>query len=162
MKQNFYKKIVDGSLSEGLEIRSNLEACNPGINLDNKEELDKLGYVKYVYTPEPTDNHNAAKKYVSNDTELEDGSWKNSWSLEDVSLNEQQQQENIVAGFRMLRADRDFFLQRTDHWALQDTSEMTDEMKAYRQALRDLPSNTTDPWNVEWPKDPTDPDGTKY
>ena len=112
MKQNFYKKIVDGSLSEGLEIRSNLEACNPGINLDNKEELDKLGYVKYVYTPEPTDNHNAAKKYVSNDTELEDGSWKNSWSLEDVSLNEQQQQENIVAGFRMLRADRDFFLQR--------------------------------------------------
>jgi hypothetical protein len=162
MKQNFYKKIVDGSLSEGLEIRSNLEACNPGINLDNKEELDKLGYVKYVYTPEPTDNHNAAKKYVSNDTELEDGSWKNSWSLEDVSLNEQQQQENIVAGFRMLRADRDFFLQRTDHWALQDTSEMTDEMKAYRQALRDLPGNTTDPFNVEWPQDPTDPDGTKY
>ena len=103
-----------------------------------------------------------AKKYVSNDVELEEGVWQNVWSLEDVELTDEEQEANIEAGFRMLRKDRDFYLMRTDHWALQDTSEMSDEMKAYRQALRDLPENTTDPFNVEWPSDPTDPDGTKY
>jgi len=163
MQDYFYKKIVDGvPSSEGLELRSNIQTCNPKVNLDDKEELNNLGYCKYIFTPEPTDNHNMAKKYVSNDVELEEGVWQNVWSLEDVELTEEEQEANIEAGFRMLRKDRDFYLMRTDHWALQDTSEMSDEMKAYRQALRDLPSNTTDPFNIEWPSDPTDPDGTKY
>ncbi len=163
MKQEtFYKKLQDGSPSGNLEVRSNIETCNPGVNLDDATELANLGYCKYLYTPEPTDNHNMAKKYVSNDVEVEDGLWKNSWSLEDVTLTADEQTANREAGFRMLRADRDFFLQRTDHWALSDTGTMTSEMSAYRQALRDLPSNTTDPFDVTWPIDPTDPNGTKY
>jgi len=158
----FYKKLEDGIPTGNLEIRDNLKYIYPNIDLNNAEDLAEIGYCKYQHTPEPTDNHNATKKYVSSDVEISDGVWKNTWSLEDVDLTAEQIEKNNEVGFRLLRADRDFYLRRTDHWGLEDTPEMTDEMKAYREALRDLPSNTIDPWNIEWPSDPTDPDGTKY
>ena len=55
--------------------------------------------------------------------------------------------------FKLLRADRDRLLAETDYLALTDVT-LTDEMTAYRQALRDLPANTTDPANPVWPTKP--------
>ena len=52
-----------------------------------------------------------------------------------------------------LREKRDRLLADTDWWAVSDRT-MTDEERAYRQALRDLPSNTTDPANPVWPEKP--------
>lgn len=162
MEQKFYKKLENNIPTGNLEIRSNIQSCHPGKNLDDMDVLAELGYCIYYHTPEPS-NLNLAKKYVSSDTEIESGVWKNSWSLEDVELDsEEQRAENLRIGFAQLRANRNYYLQLTDHYALSDGAEMTDEIRAYRQALRDLPSNTTDPWNVTWPIDPTDPDGTKY
>jgi len=37
---------------------------------------------------------------------------------------------------------------------------MSEARTAYRQALRDLPSNTTDPFNVTWPINPDCPPNT--
>ncbi|MEK9986124.1 MAG: phage tail assembly chaperone [Opitutae bacterium] len=53
-----------------------------------------------------------------------------------------------------LRADRNQLLAETDYLALSDST-LTDEMRTYRQALRDLPANTTDPSNPVWPIKPT-------
>ena len=53
-----------------------------------------------------------------------------------------------------LRAERNRLLAETDYLALSDVT-LTDEMRAYRQALRDLPSNTSDPANPVWPTKPT-------
>lgn len=52
-----------------------------------------------------------------------------------------------------LRTIRDLKLFETDYLALTDGT-LTDDMKAYRQALRDLPANTTDPANPVWPTKP--------
>jgi len=52
-----------------------------------------------------------------------------------------------------LRAERDRLLAETDWWAVSDRT-MSDEQIAYRQALRDLPANTTDPANPVWPTKP--------
>lgn len=41
-----------------------------------------------------------------------------------------------------------------DRWAVY-TSEQQAAWSAYRQALRDLPQNTTDPFNPVWPVAPT-------
>lgn len=41
-----------------------------------------------------------------------------------------------------LRRQRDAKLAETDYWGVSDTSEMTAEQIAYRQALRDLPANS--------------------
>ena len=32
---------------------------------------------------------------------------------------------------------------------------MTDEQKAYRKALRDLPATQSDPFNITWPTKPS-------
>ena len=52
-----------------------------------------------------------------------------------------------------LRSRRQVLLCETDYLALADAT-LTDEMRAYRQALRDLPANTTDPANPVWPVKP--------
>jgi len=55
--------------------------------------------------------------------------------------------------FTKLRYQRNRLLAETDYLALADAT-LTDEMRAYRQALRDLPANTSDPANVVWPTKP--------
>ena len=55
--------------------------------------------------------------------------------------------------WRFLRDKRDTLLQQTDVWALTDRS-ITDAQKKYRQDLRDLPANTSDPAK---PTSPTKP-----
>ena len=52
-----------------------------------------------------------------------------------------------------LRQRRNQLLAETDYLALADST-LTDEMRAYRQALRDLPANTEDPANPVWPTKP--------
>jgi hypothetical protein len=52
-----------------------------------------------------------------------------------------------------LRRKRDLLLAKTDWWASSDRTITTEEI-AYRQALRDLPANTTDPTNPTWPTKP--------
>lgn len=49
-----------------------------------------------------------------------------------------------------LRAERNRRLAETDYLALVDAT-LTNDIKTYRQALRDLPANTTDPANTVWP-----------
>jgi len=53
-----------------------------------------------------------------------------------------------------LRSKRNQLLTETDYLALSDVT-MTDEMRTYRQALRDLPANTEDPANPVWPTKPS-------
>jgi hypothetical protein len=52
-----------------------------------------------------------------------------------------------------LRRQRNQLLNETDYLALADST-LTDEMRDYRQALRDLPANTVDPANPVWPTKP--------
>ena len=52
-----------------------------------------------------------------------------------------------------LRQQRNRLIAETDYLALSDST-LTTEMAAYRQALRDLPANTTDPANPVWPVKP--------
>ena len=72
-------------------------------------------------------------------------------SAEDVAAREKQ--HNALAPIR-LRAERDRLLAETDVYALADLTH-TDEMRAYRQALRDLPANTSDLNNPTWPTKPS-------
>ena len=56
--------------------------------------------------------------------------------------------------FEELRRMRNIKLAETDWSALPDRPEMSDAMRSYRQALRDLPANTSDPFDVTWPTAP--------
>tara|TARA_R100001015_G_C4578379_1_gene135285 strand:+ start:616 stop:966 length:351 start_codon:yes stop_codon:yes gene_type:complete len=55
--------------------------------------------------------------------------------------------------WKVLRQIRDKKLFETDWMANSDVT-MSDAWKTYRQALRDLPANTSDPANPTWPTKP--------
>ena len=52
-----------------------------------------------------------------------------------------------------LRTKRTQLLSDTDYLALSDAT-LSEDMRTYRQALRDLPANTSDPANPTWPTKP--------
>jgi hypothetical protein len=64
-------------------------------------------------------------------------------------------ERDVLPGLQLeqLRAKRNQLLTETDYLALVDST-LTDEMQAYRQALRDLPANTVDPADPVWPTKP--------
>ena len=63
---------------------------------------------------------------------------------------------DVLPGLQLeqLRAKRNQLLAETDYLGLPDLGGFSAEMTAYRQALRDLPANTSDPANVVWPTKP--------
>jgi hypothetical protein len=67
-------------------------------------------------------------------------------------------QAKLDAAWTQLRAERNARLAQSDWVALSDahlSQDKKDAWFAYRQALRDLPDEVTDPTQVEWPLDPT-------
>lgn len=65
-----------------------------------------------------------------------------------------QQQNAVSRAWEQLRIQRNGRLAECDWTVLSDTPTSTAAWKVYRQALRDLPSNTTDPYNPVWPTPP--------
>ena len=81
--------------------------------------------------------------------------------LVDMTSEEQTEIENMQKAFdptveqwQDLRSQRNSLLASTDHFALADST-LSDDMKTYRQSLRDLPANTSDPANPTWPTKPS-------
>ena len=65
---------------------------------------------------------------------------------------------NLEWHWTALRTQRNQLLQQSDWVALSDAHLSQDKKDAwftYRQALRDLPDETTNPLEAEWPLDPT-------
>lgn len=52
-----------------------------------------------------------------------------------------------------VRQERNSLIEETDYLALSDNT-MTSDMQTYRQALRDIPSQSGFPTNVTWPTKP--------
>ena len=63
--------------------------------------------------------------------------------------------EDREFSLQRLRIDRDRLLQSSDWTQVPDAPVDQAAWAAYRQQLRDLPSTTTDPFNVQWPKSPS-------
>ena len=77
---------------------------------------------------------------------------------ETVTVTVQAQKDAKVAADRAAREaaerdTRDTLLKETDHFALSDVT-MTDAMRTYRQALRDVPQQSEFPNNITWPTKP--------
>jgi len=67
-------------------------------------------------------------------------------------------QDQINAEWAMLRNIRNISLKSCDFTQLADaplTAEKKTEWLSYRQALRDLPQNTVNPFDVTWPTQPS-------
>jgi len=74
-----------------------------------------------------------------------DGNW--------IPLVEPTNEEKTKAAWFKLRAIRNNLLKKTDWMAGSDVT-MSEAWKTYRQELRDLPANTSDPTNPTYPTKP--------
>jgi hypothetical protein len=75
-----------------------------------------------------------------------------------LQADPQKVQANIATAWVALRTERNTKLTACDWTQFRDsplTIDKQDLWVNYRQALRDLPSNTTDPTNVSWPAPPS-------
>ena len=78
-----------------------------------------------------------------------------SLTAEEIQQREAYERDVLpVEQMKELRRQRDQLLAETDYLGLPDLGGFSAEMTVYRQALRDLPANTTDPANPVWPTKP--------
>ena len=77
----------------------------------------------------------------------------NSVEIDQALVDAARSELNVENAWSNLRAKRNQLLAETDYLALSDAT-LSSEMTTYRQALRDLPANTTDPANPVWPTKP--------
>ena len=78
----------------------------------------------------------------------------NSVEIDQALVDAARLELNVENAWKTLRTKRTKLLTETDYLALSDVT-LSTEMAEYRQALRDLPANTSDPANPVWPVKPS-------
>ena len=131
------------------------------------EALSELGIQEWVLRGEPTKEsefHEMFRKVTGADTngsaiETDDTS---KWGVTWKQVSDKMTAIDAAAPMKELRRQRDAKLAETDWTALSDVT-LTDNMKTYRQALRDLPASNDGKnatlkdgvlENVKWPLKP--------
>lgn len=128
---------------------TDLRFANPGVKFP-AEITDAIAAEYHCFPVQPTTpvKAPAGKKQVRDLPENVDGMFFERWKLVDLSA------EEIDAQWAAVRAERNQRLAACDWTQLADAP-LTDAEKAdwatYRQALRDLPSTQTDPFDIVWP-----------
>jgi hypothetical protein len=159
-----FKKIesnapVGDLITEGDMLRIAPELVN--FSVDN---LAAVGYGVFVITDRGISG-DVLKEYTEDTPVLNSESeWEQQWVLSDIVFSNDAElaahiENKTREATNTVRECRDYLLSLTDFYALSDTPTMSAEMTTYRQALRDLPSNVTDVFNVTYPVNPEDPEG---
>jgi hypothetical protein len=125
------------------------------------ELVEELGLDPVFETPAPTVT--CYQTAYKDGVEQVAGKWVWKWSIGPVFTDNEEataaeQQAAYVAKIdadaaKAVRSTRDAKLAETDWTALSDVT-MLPEMAAYRQALRDVPSQAGFPYDITWPSKP--------
>jgi len=141
-----YVKVADGSVDTFPYTIDALKAANPNVSFPasiSDATLADYGVYPVTKVDAPDHDPQLVKVTMTNPT-LVDGKWTQTWTQTNRPTSE-------VAS--SMRHERDKLLAETDYLALSDQT-LTTEMSAYRQALRDVPSQSGFPLNVTWPTKP--------
>jgi hypothetical protein len=113
------------------------------------ELVEELGLDPVFETPAPTvTRYQTAYK---DGVEQVAGKWVWKWSVSEMDDTAKAAKDAEAA--KAVRSSRDAKLAETDWTALSDVT-MSPEMAAYRQALRDVPSQAGFPYDITWPEKP--------
>lgn len=104
------------------------------------------------YLEEPAHDARIEKAVQNTAPHLQDGEWVLGWTVSTRS------QEEVAAADAAksseVRADRNTRLTACDWTQVADAPVDKTAWATYRQALRDVPSQSGFPWNVTWPSEP--------
>jgi hypothetical protein len=141
-----YVKIANNEVEEFPYTLDQLKRDNPNVSFPqtiSSETLASYNVFPVTLTEPPAHDQLVELVTTANPT-LVDGVWTQAWTK--VNRTEEEASSNI-------RAERDSRILATDYLALSDQTLSTD-MATYRQALRDVPSQSGFPFNVTWPTKP--------
>jgi|DEB0MinimDraft_10_1074344.scaffolds.fasta_scaffold12288_3 hypothetical protein len=141
-----YAKIVNNEVVKYPYGVLDLQIDNPQVSFSlplNENELNVYNVVSVVESQKPSFNSNT--EFLDYNVELVDNVWTVVW-------NKQQRSEEEVT--QIMRLKRDNFLKESDWTQLSDASVDATAWATYRQALRDLPSQSGFPFNITWPTQP--------
>ena len=106
-----------------------------------------MNFKEALYSLRPT-----AKYIVRGENEIE---WLDTEQTQPTNAEIEAEITRLINDepWKLIREKRNKLLAETDFYALSDVT-MTTEMSNYRQALRDLPSTTSNPDDVVFPEKP--------
>lgn len=150
-------KIVDGQPINHPLTYGNFLLIHPECpqqDIPSNDVLEPYGYQTFVRMSPPTPG-TFEHPYISGPYVFENGTWTDSWIA--VPFSSEEIQARTDKEWNIIRNKRNFYLQRSD-WVFTPDAPVSEAEKqewiTYRQTLRDLPANTIDPFNVNWPIPP--------
>ena len=162
-----YRVRASGELKSETDLR--LENRNVSFpKVWNTNVFEALGIDPVLAAPAPTPSGDF--KIVARNGAVQDsnGNWVQAWVEREMFTEYTDEEGNVqtVSAQQTAyttrrnnekasgeRATRDALLKETDHFALSDVT-MTDAMRTYRQALRDVPQQSEFPNTITWPTKP--------
>jgi len=140
--------IVDGSTvtKSGTiyELFPNVSFPKSGAPASFVSENNMLEITEWISTTKPD------QKLTKVDVYVEGGK---AYDCKVETCSEEEKNAAIASQWRNIREDRDEKLKETD-WRASSDLTLSDAWKNYRQALRDVPSQS-DPFAITWPTEPS-------
>ncbi len=138
-----------------VKTKSEIKRDNPNVSFPrvwNESVYEALGIDPVLEASRP-DSSGDYKVVMRNGAEQNsDGDWVKAWAEQDMTDEQKAAYDQQKAESE--RRTRDGLLASTDHLALVDAT-LTDAMRTYRQALRDVPQQEGFPNTITWPTKPS-------
>jgi len=151
-----YVKISNGAVDQYPYTVGDLRRDNPNTSFPKRptdELLASWGIHPVTTESAPEYNEKTHNIALASTPVLSDGAWGLSWSTVAKTSDEIAAYNDNIANLN--RNERNNKLAETDYFALSDVT-MSDEMKTYRQALRDITTHANWPHlkDADWPTKP--------
>jgi len=127
---------------------------NPNVSFPKSistETLNEYGVYAAVVSDQPAFTVGTQNCTLNDAPTLQDGTWTYDWTVTEKTAEEITAINDETA--KAVRNQRDQLLADTD-WRASSDLTLSAEWSAYRQALRDVPSQAGFPHSVTWPTEP--------
>jgi hypothetical protein len=132
----------------------NFRTAFPGVSFPScltPADVEAFGYGLYEYTQQPVlDKYQKMVEDVP--IKKDNGIWYQQWKVVEMSDEEKGQADSFEA--EKIRGIRLYKLMMSDWTQFPDAPVDGSVWLEYRQALRDVPSQSGFPWDVVWPAEP--------
>lgn len=146
-----YAKIVGSEVSyypSSLEYLVTQNILDTNTPTDEQLTAANIVKIKQIATIAAIDGH----KYTTKPVQQLDGSWAEEWVSIETS---EEYASNVDIYSQLMLQERNIRLKYTDWTQLPDVPQATRESwVAYRQALRDVPTQAGFPFSIQWPQPP--------
>ena len=143
-------QLVDGQPVGHAVTEENFRMLFPGTSFSSlfvPDDVEPLGFGLYDFSSQP-ELGTFEKAVEIAPVRDEYGRWRQTWAVE--PMNEEEVAARIAQGWDIVRNKRNFLLTRSDWTQLPDAPVDAAAWVIYRQALRDI-TTQTDPFNIVWP-----------